>query len=1240
MKIAATVWGSESPLLQEAARSLGIDLYCRTTYDLVEPAELRRFVDEAATADLVLFHPSQDPYWDELVPLLRKGVPVVSFGYDQAHWALSTVPLEVTATINAYFVYGGQENISRMVGYLLATVLHQPVVTSPPLETRWDGIYHPRADTVFGSTEEYFAWYQPKDRPTIGLFFYRLYWVSGDLKVVDAFVRETEQYANVIPVFCIGTGDREAGALPGNEVIEKYFRGRVDALVNLQSITLAATPEGAVQSLKDLDVPVFHPLMLYHRDQAAWEESHDGMKSSEIGWSVVVPEFQGMIEMLPAGAAAPGGPGAGDTEWHVPIDDRVRRIVARALNWVSLRSKPNATKKVAIILNNSPCAALEATVGSAAHLDAPESVARILQALAGQGYSVTPPADGKELISTIMDRKAVSEFRWTSVGEIVAQGGALGKVPVGQYRAWFSDLHPALREKIVSVWGEPPGHARDGVPAAMVHDGELVITGVSFGNAVVCTQPKRGCAGSRCDGEVCRILHDPETPPPHHYLATYRYLTEVFGADVIVHVGTHGTLEFLPGKSVALSEQCLPDAIIGKVPFLYVYNSDNPPEGTIAKRRSHAVLVDHMQTVMSGSGLYGDLKELEERIAEYRRAGPDQKARTHALEHVIADLIRKNRLEHEVGLESPDGEAVSFETVVEAAHDALTRIYNTQIPEGMHVFGDVPRGEDRVAFIVSVLRHGGELRKLVLSLMGIDMVPSEAELGLLRVLDDLSSALVRAFLEGEEADEAVDRVLGGRLKRHDPAAVLAAREKVLDIASRMDASDETGSLLRGFSGHYIEPGPSGLITRGKPEILPTGRNFYTLDPASVPTEAAHRIGRKLADILVERYRKDHGAYPENIGIYWTASDIMWSEGEQFAQILHLIGTEPVWKQGRVTGFRVIPLRELGRPRVDVTVRVSGILRDCFGCCIEVLDDAVRAVAALDEPDEMNFVRKHAEKQEEPFRIFSSRAGVYGMGVNLAVYASAWKEKKDLAGIYVHWNGYAYGRGTFGVPAHEQFDEQLKTVGLTFNKTATDEYDLIGCCCYFGAHGGLTVAAREASGHDIPVYYGDTREADSIEVRTLAEEITRVVRTKLLNPKYIEALKKHGYAGASEITKRVGRVYGWDATTDEVEDWVFDDIARTFLLDPDMKRFFEEENPWGLEEIGRRLLEANQRGLWDADPEVLEGVRSTYLEVEGWLEDERGDSGGAVQGGAVDVFTPDDVAAWKELMAKTAHGKGR
>jgi cobaltochelatase CobN len=890
-------------------------------------------------------------------------------------------------------------------------------------------------------------------------------------------------------------------------------------------------------------------------------------------------------------------------------------------------------------------------VGGGAKLDTLESVARVLAQMHDAGYQVDVPESGKALIDEIMGRKAISEFRWTSASEIVAKGGCLDKLDVERYLHWFERLPRPIRERLCEAWGAPPGEEKDGIPAAMLHEGKILITGLRLGNAVVAIQPKRGCAGTRCDGQVCKILHDPTVPPTHQYIATYRWLEEEFGADGIVHVGTHGNLEFLPGKSLGLSDHCYPDICVGTLPHLYIYNADNPPEGVVAKRRSLAVLVDHMQTIMTEAGTYQELEEIEALLAEHRKASVQDKARAHQIEHRVFDLAGKARLLDEMGYGDVTHEnAPPFDAFADRLHEQIFLLKNSGLPKGMHVLGELPQGEDRVDLIYAILKHatgdGTSLRERLAAHMGYDL---EATLNgkdkaaertqALEQIDRIGKRMVALSLDGLAAE-----------REEETAALEAVRDlvpRIRDVNARIEESREIEALLNGFDGRYIPSGPSGLITRGRDDVLPTGRNFYSLDPRSVPTRSAFLIGRKLADALVARYEKDHGAPPRHVALYWMANDIMWSDGEVMAQILDLIGCEPVWGvTQRVTGFRVIPANELRRPRIDVTVRVSGITRDNFPNCIELVDEAIQAVAALDEPPEVNALRAHVLEslragdaderdtdalRKATYRVFAAQPGSYQAGVQLAVYASAWKEEKDLSDIFIYWNGYAYGKGNYGVAAHNSLRDNLKTVELTYNKTATDESDLFGCCCYFGTHGGMTAAVRTVSGRETPAYYGDSREALAVTVRTLEEEVQRVTRAKLLNPKWIESMKEHGYKGAGDISKRVGRVYGWEASAHAVADWVFDEITDTFVLDPEMRQWFEENNKWAYEEIARRLIEAHERGLWETSEERWEKLSEQYLEIESWMEEDMGDHAGDVQGGSIDILAAGDVQGWSERM---------
>uniref|UniRef100_A0A7V4LDF6 CobN/magnesium chelatase domain-containing protein n=1 Tax=Desulfobacca acetoxidans TaxID=60893 RepID=A0A7V4LDF6_9BACT len=718
----------------------------------------------------------------------------------------------------------------------------------------------------------------------------------------------------------------------------------------------------------------------------------------------------------------------------------------------------------------------------------------------------------------------------------------------------------------------------------------------------------------------------------------------------VVHVGTHGNLEFLPGKNVGLSASCCPDAALGHLPHLYIYNADNPPEGTIAKRRSYGVLVDHMQTAMTSSGLYDELGELDRLLAEYERLKDTEPGRAHLVEHLILEAMEKSRLDQEL----ITGPEVPFPETVRRLHDRLSLLRNTHIPDGMHIFGELPQGERRADFLHAILRFPGggpSWMRLVAKLLQVDLDGDESGRGR-EAVDQAGRSLISRWLAepGRSLLQVVAEVAGQAPAEEDRAAWEHFEARLRDLEERLEASREIAALFNGFAGGYVPPGPSGLITRGRDDVLPTGRNFYTLDPQRVPTKSAWETGQRLGQALMAKHVAETGAYPENVAIHWMANDIMWADGEGMAQIMFLLGVRPLWQtNGRVQGFEVIPLAELKRPRLDVTVRVSGITRDNFPQCIELLDEAIQAVASLPEDPEHNYVRRHSLEfmakagaasgdgeawRQATFRIFASQPGTYSAGTQLAVYASAWQEEKDLAQVFLYWNSYAYGKGAFGVPAAPSLAHALSHASITYNKAVTDEYDLFGCCSYFGTHGGMTAAARHLSGQEVRTYYGDTRDPEQVTVRRLSEEIRRVARAKLLNPKWIDGMKNHGYKGAGEISKRVGRVYGWEATTQEVDDWIFDDITRTFVLNQENREFFQQENPWALEEIARRLLEAEQRGLWQADPEVLEQLQQIYLEIEGWLEEAMGEHTGAFQGGAVDIITAEEVESWKQAMHQT------
>jgi len=1305
MKITALVWNSHAEALAKAAETLPwltLRLYPAKTLEQ-HPEKAGQALADMRSSQAVFLYRATEAFWEELEPELRviaADRPVVCLSYDPSLWALSSVGPELLQNAHRAMTYGGGRNVANMLKTLAREYggpEYAELDAPEPQPVPWEGLWHPDMSTPdgarhFATLAAYLDWYEAHaaakglgDAPWVGLVLGRHFWVGETLEVEQRLIGDLEVLGlRVIPIFSNTIKDDALGnrgaLLWLREVFLDPAAPRLSAVVKLVSFFLGHTRSASgsqedaatsgVAALQELGVPVFQPVFSSSKSVEEWEADPQGL-GSEVSWSVAMPEFEGVIEpiYLGGGTKYESQATGAALERRSVVPERSLHLARRVAAYVRLGQKPVNKRKVAFILHNDPCASVEATVGGAAKLDTLESVARILAAMKAQGYAVTPPATGAELIETIMGRKAISEFRWTTVDEIVQKGGALALLPLETYQGWWNEYPEKVRQRIAGAWGDPPGQELNGVPPAMIHDGKIVITGVTYGNAAICVQPKRGCAGSRCDGRVCKILHDPDVPPPHQYLATYRWLQESpnergeagFGADVLIHVGTHGNLEFLPGKSVGLSASCLPDLVLHEAPHLYIYNSDNPPEGAIAKRRGYAALVDHMTTALTHTELYEELDELGRFLAEYEQAKNADKTRAHMLEHLIRDVAEKANL-----LSSIKGaDAMSFEHLATALHEALGLIRGTQHDDGMHVFGELSEGQRRHAFLYSIVRYDVDdprsLRRTLCRLLGLDLDALLAEPGAVdprlkashsELLADVerlgreACGLALACAEADAFTRAVLDLAGDRLADESAAADLPAlHRRIRAVNARVEASKEIDALLHGFAGGYIEPGPSGIITRGREDILPTGRNFYSLDPRRVPTRAGHMVGMRLADAIIAKHVREEGRVPGNVAMFWMCNDMMWADGEGMGQIFHLIGVRPVWNgNGHVKGFEVIPLSELGRPRVDVTIRVSGLLRDSFPENMALVDEAIHFVAGLDEADEDNYVRKHSraslEKTGESgedawrkstLRLFSSKPGTYQAGVNLAVYASAWKTEADLADIFVYWNSYAYGRDVFGEARPRQLEAALATVDVSYNKVVSDEHDLFNCCGYYGTHGGMTAAARQFGGGEVKGYYGDTREPSQVEVRDLADEIRRVVRTRLLNPAWIEGMKRHGYKGAGDMAKRVGRVYGWEATTREVDDWIFDDIAKTFVMDEENREFFRQHNPWALEEIGRRLLEAESRGLWRADPEVLESLKESYLEMEGWLEEDMGDVQGDFQGGSVDIMRPEDVEQWQEMM---------
>jgi cobaltochelatase CobN len=1126
------------------------------------------------------------------------------------------------------------------------------------MDIPWVGYYHCEGERIFREFNEYRIWYENRSDSAsyqcsdkIGIFFPRTLFIKKNMDLIDLLIGELENRKIFpVPVFA---QKKEYGGLdcPDSEAGLELLKG-VDLIINCESSYLLQIPigqEAGATILEELDVPIIQTVYSSSRTEEEWKKSPQGIHPSGQVYWVAQPEFNGIIE--PIVVSARDEKSQDQYGLRKPIPERVGFLLDRVCAWLKLRRLSVEKRRVTFLLHKNPCAGVEASVAGGAGLDTLESVARIMQQMQKKGYAIANrPESGKELIDIIMDRKAICEFRWTTVDEIVKKGGAIDLIDVDKYNQWLSELPQAAREKMISGWGEPPGEG-------MVYNGKIVVTGVNFGNINVLVEPKRGCYGARCDGKVCRILHDPTIPPTHQCLATYKWMQE--NSDVIISVGTHGYIEFLPGKGVGLSNECFPEIIVGDKPHLYIYTVKNNSEGILAKRRAYATLVDHMEPIMQPSGLYDELEEMEELLRQYAHAkNLDEENRQEVIFEQIRVLAEKTNLIEQ-------DKEITQDALVEHLHGKLSLFRETQIKDGLHILGQVPDEDQMANMLVSIMRFDGDrpsIRRLILELMGYkyeevienkDRIIDNVSYGeLLDKSTRLALDLVKRGLKDirrlkEDILEIVEVKKPDRIEGLVELIVWA--KDFLAPKLKMTAR-EIPQLLRGMDKKYIEPGASGLLTRGKIDVLPTGRNFYSVDTRTIPTRAAWEVGVKMADNLLHKYLHQEVNYPENVGMVLWAIDAYRADGEQIAQILYLMGARPVWTEsGIVKGTEPISLKELKRPRIDVTIRTSGIFRDTLPHLIELIDETIIKIASLNEREEYNYIKKHVNKYREKekaiskgafdkekvdrqatYRLFSARPGAYGGGgVSLMIAASAWKTINDLGEQYIEKGGYAYGNGTWGEISHKEYADRLSTVDATFHKLASDESDPLDCCCFYDFHGGMYAAVKTVSGNEPKVYWGDTSDPQHPDTRDMKDEMERITRTKLLNPKWIQGMKRHGYKGASDIAKRVGRVYGWDASAEVVADWIFDDITRTFVINEENRKFFEENNPWALEEMARRLLEAEKRGVWEADPEVLKELQEHYLEIEGWMEEKMGDVEGDFQGGSIDVITNKDVKEWSK-----------
>jgi cobaltochelatase CobN len=1211
---------------------------------------------------------------------------------------VSTVAPMILRETLAYLQAGGPHNLAQWLRFVADHLLLTGYGFDAPVELPEQGIYHPALGET-GTLESWRALGSP-EAPTVGIVFYRAHRLSGNLGFVDALVTAlTRRGLNALPVYTSSLRAlNNAGKSGALALFDPDNGSRIDALINTTSFAMGdINPEGptragwSIDVLAELDVAVFQAVVS-GMELTQWQATSRGLNPLDTAMNVVIPEFDGRVITVPVSFKERRHAGRMEVIEYAPLTDRVERVAGLVAAQVRLRRVPREQRRIAFIFTNSSSKASQ--IGNAVGLDAPASLMAVLRAMQAAGYRVaTLPESGDALLHALIERGCYDLEHLTAV----QCANAVGRVSGERYAAWFAELPDSVRERMQAQWGPPPG-------AAYVHQGNLILAGLEFGNVLVALQPPRGYG---MDPDA--IYHQPDLPPTHHYYALYRWLRDDWGAHAIVHVGKHGTLEWLPGKGVGLSADCFPDALLGDLPLFYPFIINDPGEGAQAKRRAHAVIVDHLTPPMTTADTYGVLAQLGELVDEYYQVELLDPAKLPLLQAQIWALVKQARLDRDleviradhdhdhhdddhdhddhdhddedhqdhdpacgpdedhwddtlnehgvpVGLARMDG--VEFAHLIEDIDGYLCEIGAAQIRDGLHVLGRPPEGAQQVDMLCALTRlpnigvpglptevaryYGLDFASLLedkgkrLEASSADALARRADRLLvtradaLEAIEQTCNELYTRLQERQFATDGIAAViaecLGERVDAGVESGVVARIATVLRFACEelvgnlARTTDEVANLLRALDGRYVPAGPSGAPTRGMAHILPTGRNFYSVDPRSLPSQSAWRVGQELAREVLQRFLRETGRYPESVSISVWGTSAMRTHGDDVAEILALLGVRPVWQpeNRRLTGVEVIPLAELDRPRIDVTTRISGFFRDAFPQLIQLIDQGVNAVIALDEPPEQNFVRKHylaelTERVAAPgclaqaesrarYRVFGSKPGTYGAGILPLIQERNWQDEADFAEAYVNWGGYAYTAEEAGIDARPQFRQRLAAVEVALHNQDNREHDIFDSDDYLQFHGGLIATIRSLTGRKPRHYFGDTHNPEHARVRDLKEEALRVFRSRVVNPKWLESIRRHGYKGALECTATVDYLFGFDATAEIMEDWMYEEVARRYALDPVMREFFQESNPWALNSLVERLLEAANRGMWVApEPLLLDALQQTYLQTETLLE---------------------------------------
>lgn len=1135
-----------------------------------------------------------------------------------------------------YWLGGSPENLENFLlmladKYVLkglekqnfAPSTYQQPVVYPDL-----GIWHPLAPSMFEDVREYLNWYTARKdissdlkdplAPCVGLVLQRTHLVTGDDAHYVAMVQELEALgARVLPVF--------AGGLDFSKPVDAYFYEPntniqlVDAVISLTGFALVGGPARqdhpkAIESLKRLNRPYMVALPLVFQTTEEWMDSDLGLHPIQVALQIAIPELDGAIEPIILSGRD------GTTGKAIALRDRVEAVAERALKWANLRRKPKLDKKVAITVFSFPPD--KGNVGTAAYLDVFGSIYEVMKALKNNGYDLPELPESAEALMQQVIHDAQAQYNSPELN--IAY-----KMSVPEYEA----LTP-YSQRLEENWGPPPGHLNS--------DGQnLLIYGKQFGNVFIGVQPTFGY-----EGDPMRLLFSRSASPHHGFAAYYTYLEQVWKADAVLHFGTHGSLEFMPGKQMGMSGDCYPDNLIGSIPNLYYYAANNPSEATIAKRRSYAETISYLTPPAENAGLYKGLKELSELIASYQTL--KDSGRGIPIVNSIMDKCRIVNLDKDINLPETDARDMSADerdNIVGNVYRKLMEIESRLLPCGLHVIGKPPSAEEAIATLVNIASLDRQeeglqgLPGIIANSIGrnIDDIYQSNDRGILedvQLLQDITlatraavSALVQEQIDAEGRVSLVSRLNFFNMGKKEPwvealhkagypkvdsAALKPLFEYLEFCLQQVCADNELGALLRGLEGEYILPGPGGDPIRN-PDVLPTGKNIHALDPQSIPTTAAVQSAKIVVDrLLVRNKAENEGKWPETIACVLWGTDNIKTYGESLAQIMWMVGVRPVPDAlGRVNKLELISLEELGRPRIDVVINCSGVFRDLFINQMNLLDQGVKMAAEADEPLEMNFVRKHALLQAEEMginlrqaatRVFSNASGSYSSNINLAVENSTWDSEAELQEMYLNRKSFSFNSDNPGImdESRQIFESTLKTADATFQNLDSSEISLTDVSHYFDSDPTKLVASLRGDGKKPASYIADTTTANA-QVRTLSETVRLDARTKLLNPKWYEGMLNHGYEGVRELSKRLVNTTGWSATAGAVDNWIYEDTNETFIKDEEMQKRLLNLNPHSFRKIVSTLLEVNGRGYWETSEENLDRLRELYQEVEDRIE---------------------------------------